>query len=92
MLKIISIAIHFFFNLNIKIIFKYFIQVTLSTPSFQQRKEMLISLTESLNCDIDFDKITQITPGFIAHDIFLLFQEALNNSKKQEVSLLSSNY
>ena len=61
-------------------------------PSFQQRKEILISLAGSLNCDVDFDKIAQITPGFVAHDISLLFQEALNNNKKLEVLEVSYTF
>lgn len=56
-------------------------------PSLQQRKEILTSLTEELPCEIDFDSISRITPGFVAHDLFLLIQEAINIKKKRNLKV-----
>lgn len=73
-------------NINPQVSSLFVKEVNLGMPSFKQRKEIVKILTESLDCDIDYNKVSQMTPGFVGHDISLLITEASKCRKNSEVS------
>ncbi|CAL1265760.1 unnamed protein product [Larinioides sclopetarius] len=53
-------------------------QIFLGIPTFDQRKEILAALAKSAaSNELNYDKIAELTPGFIASDLVHLTQEAL---------------
>ncbi|GFT43775.1 spermatogenesis-associated protein 5-like protein 1 [Nephila pilipes] len=53
-------------------------KIFLGIPNFDERKEILKTLTKSYLYEIDYEKLAGLIPGFLPSDIARLIQEAVN--------------
>ncbi|PRD30562.1 UNVERIFIED_CONTAM: Spermatogenesis-associated protein 5-like protein 1 [Trichonephila clavipes] len=53
-------------------------EIFLGIPTINQRKEILKALTKSYLCEIDYERIAGLIPGFLPCDIVRLIQETVN--------------
>ncbi|GFR22266.1 spermatogenesis-associated protein 5-like protein 1 [Trichonephila clavata] len=53
-------------------------EIFLGIPTINQRKEILRALTKSYLCEIDYERIAGLIPGFLPCDIVRLIQETIN--------------
>ncbi|GFU87949.1 spermatogenesis-associated protein 5-like protein 1 [Trichonephila clavipes] len=53
-------------------------KIFLGIPTINQRKEILKALTKSYLCEIDYERIAGLIPGFLPCDIVRLIQETVN--------------
>ncbi|GFY66376.1 spermatogenesis-associated protein 5-like protein 1, partial [Trichonephila inaurata madagascariensis] len=52
--------------------------IFLGIPTINQHKEILKALTKSYLCEIDYERIAGLIPGFLPCDIVCLIQETIN--------------